>query len=342
LTQDANTEGWPAGTERKSQHGRRRAAFAHRAERIAGLVAVVTVVVTLILWVGVATARPPWDDLPWLQLPGSLGLWLCLGVSLAIIALAAKMRDSEGVRRTVGILWDVSTFWPRVAHPLGPPCYAERVVPEVVDRMCWALDAKRPAGVILSAHSQGSAIAVAALHQIMADPRRAPQVADSVRLITYGSQIRMWFGRIFPAVFGPEQIGYTAITAPIRLRRLIAEDSDDSLNTGLTSPGSGTLVATLNRPDHLHWVNLYRRTDPIGFRVLGPPPPDKASPQPDRYVSEYSPGAEGDPCPVLQTHSRYQFSREYEKTVRGWYAGLAPGTRPPSPDDLLDAGSLVP
>ena len=98
----------------------------------------------------------------------------------------------------------------------------------------------------------------------------------------------------------------------------------------------------MNPPGHLRWINLYRRTDPIGFRVLGPAPVDPTSPQPDRYVSEYSPGAAGDPCPVLQTHSRYQFSREYEDTVRNWYADLAPGARPPAPDDVLDAGSLVP
>jgi hypothetical protein len=30
----------------------------------------------------------------------------------------------------VGVVWDVGTFWPRSAHPLAPPSYAELAVPQ--------------------------------------------------------------------------------------------------------------------------------------------------------------------------------------------------------------------
>ena len=54
-------------------------------------------------------------------------------------------------RRTIGVLWDVGTFWPRSYHPLSPPCYCERAVPELQRRMWWLHD--NGGRVVLIAHS---------------------------------------------------------------------------------------------------------------------------------------------------------------------------------------------
>ena len=63
-------------------------------------------------------------------------------VSLVTVALAGWLvgllrsaYSDPSKRKTIGALWDVGTFWPRAAHPFAPPCYGERAIPEVVDRV---------------------------------------------------------------------------------------------------------------------------------------------------------------------------------------------------------------
>ena len=70
--------------------------------------------------------------------------------------LGVQTYRNARVRRTVGVIWDLATFWPRAAHPLAPPCYAERVVPELVHRATWL--ATEQGGLVLSGHSQGSVL----------------------------------------------------------------------------------------------------------------------------------------------------------------------------------------
>ncbi|HWU11195.1 MAG TPA: hypothetical protein VN520_33375 [Streptomyces sp.] len=125
----------------------------------------------------------------------STGSWLTgFGVILFVTWGRRAYRDVSA-RRTIGILWDVGTFWPRAAHPFAPPCYAERAVPDLSSRMC-AWTGRTRGRLVISGHSQGSVLAAAAVWQLP-DPAR-----HRVALLTYGSPIERLYGRWFPAYFG--------------------------------------------------------------------------------------------------------------------------------------------
>jgi hypothetical protein len=103
-------------------------------------------------------------------------------------------------RRRIGILWDVGTFWPRSYHPLAPPCYAERAVPELQRRLWWIHD--NDGHVLLAAHSQGSVLAAAALAQ----PGCLPPGNKSA-LATFGSPLGKLYSWAFPAYVNDDVLG---------------------------------------------------------------------------------------------------------------------------------------
>ncbi|GAA4542878.1 hypothetical protein [Pseudonocardia xishanensis] len=135
---------------------------------------------------------------------------LCLAVAVVLPTAAilgrivAGLRD-RSVRRGVGVLWDVGTFWPRWFHPLAPPTYSDRAVPQLEAQLRAELAAR--GGVLLAPHSQGTVIANAAL--LLDD--RVHDLAG-VALLSYGSP----WGRLY-AEFFPTQVD-GAVTAEIERR----------------------------------------------------------------------------------------------------------------------------
>lgn len=181
------------------------AALTDRAPRILGI----TSAATLLLGAAALTGAQLTDDTPGDASHGSyavvqgaaetaqaLGSWL-IGVGfLLFVTWGRRAYKDASARRTIGILWDVGTFWPRAAHPFAPPCYAERAVPDLTWRMAtWTEETG--GRLVISGHSQGSVLAAAAAWQLK------PSVRKRVALLTYGSPLERLYGRWFPAHFGP-------------------------------------------------------------------------------------------------------------------------------------------
>ncbi|MDX3643018.1 hypothetical protein P1P70_27165 [Streptomyces sp. MB09-02B] len=201
-------EAQDAGRTRRIARTRAMAALTDRAPRIVA----VTSAVTLLLGAAALTGALVTGETPAKAAHGSydliagaahtaqaLGSWL-IGVGfLLFVTWGRRAYKDASARRTIGILWDVGTFWPRAAHPFAPPCYAERAVPDLTWRMAtWT----RTTGgrLVLSGHSQGSVLAAAAAWQL------TPSVRRRVALLTYGSPLERLYGRWFPAHFGPEPL----------------------------------------------------------------------------------------------------------------------------------------
>jgi hypothetical protein len=200
---------------------------------------------------------------------------LVVVVAAGLVTLLRQAYSEPTRRKTIGMLWDVGTFWPRAVHPLAPPCYAERAIPEVVDRMrlltgnftdqtddtahlkyqAGLPDLERtealtvPAGpLLLTGYSQGSIIAPAVLAQLDSD------VLPDVALLTLACPARRLYGRAFPAYFGQHQL--------IELARLLGAEAPSKHDV---ADGLDCALAPAR------WRDLRRRSDYIGSWIFGEP-----------------------------------------------------------------------
>ena len=204
------------------------------------------------------------------------GTWLVGAFALAVVAVGRSAYRNASLRKTVGIAWDLGTFWPRSAHPFAPPCYCERVVPEFATR----IQQLKGAGgrVVVSAHSQGTVIGLAALLQLRETP-------EDVCLVTYGSPLHRLYARAFPHFFGLSVLRAT-----------------DAIYGG-------------------RWVNLYRRSDPIGGPVLvgdADVPGDGVPPvRPDRRLHDpsFARAEHAFTDPPSRGHSDYFHDPVFAETV---------------------------
>ncbi|MET9950003.1 hypothetical protein ABZ135_00450 [Streptomyces sp. NPDC006339] len=189
----------------------------------------------------------------------ALGSWMIGFGFLLFVTWGRRAYKDASARRTIGILWDVGTFWPRAAHPFAPPCYAERAVPDLTWRMSsWT---RQTGGrLVISGHSQGSVLAAAAVWQL------PPATRGRVALLTYGSPLERLYGRWFPAYFGPASLRdlHRTVHCWSNLYR-----STDPIGGPVRVPAEGDRPA-VDRPELLDPVAYGRtRRHPLPEPILG-------------------------------------------------------------------------
>ncbi|WP_223692884.1 hypothetical protein [Leifsonia poae] len=293
----------------KMLRARRFAAMFHRGEPVLGFLAI-------LLAVGFVFALTVHIDLALWRSYQALVVTVLGVIAVAAVVMVAGNAATKK-ERPLGVMWDLICFLPRAGHPFGPPCYAERVVPELRQRtLAWlgpeGLTHRGERTVIFSAHSLGGVLAVACLFTLQPETRVA---VDNVGLLTYGTQLRVYFGRFWPELFGPGALGTRPQSAPslwradpwyrqviedhrddddvVAARARTASDADDPTLRGLLTQPSGAVA----------WFNLWRRTDYLGF----PDHSHKAN-EIDSGADEFGPA---EYLVQVATHPGYQSSAQY-------------------------------
>ncbi|WP_319460587.1 hypothetical protein [Micromonospora sp. RTP1Z1] len=186
-----------------------------------------------------------------------VGRWIIILFVLGLAGGALVAYRSGGIR-LIGVLWEVATFWPRAVHPLAPPCYSERAVPELTRRI-KRLTAEGDA-IVLSGQSHGSALAAATVLTLPTSCQRR------VALLTYASPNARLYARLFPAYVNEETLRELGDRLQWRWINLWRN----------TDPIGGPVFARDGIPPHDPAAAVDRRVhDPKGLEI---PPTDTVPP----------------------------------------------------------------
>jgi hypothetical protein len=285
----------------------RRISSAESAARITDRVeTVVTVPAVVMLVAVVALALLGERAEEFIDLVAGPAAWVLSLLPVGLMLAMNSLYRSRNFRRSLGIIWDVATLWPRWFHPWAPPSYGERAVPHLRRRI--EVLTEGGGAVILSAHSQGTVVAAAALAQL------PPAVQHRVAVVTHGSPLTRLYARYFAELFSVEQFC--------------------------------DLAERLGPDPSVKWRNLYRFTDYIGgpvfteHRILsdeapGPEPSSSKAYEDVRLRDPHDsrPLMRGDPRPRTLNHSNYYVDPAYAATideyVRRFSGDIGSVTAPP-------------
>lgn len=143
-------------------------------------------------------------DLPAFLTPLSTVGVVALG-GLAVALLRAVLTTATGTMhvRHLAAFADLVCFWPRVAHPVVPPSYALKVVPELAERAKEHLRAP-DSRVVLSGYHVGGLLTVITAGRLSADLSAAE--LERLGLLTAGTPLQWGYQRAFPGVFGHDSL----------------------------------------------------------------------------------------------------------------------------------------
>lgn len=211
----------------------------------------------------------------------AIATWVLTFLAIAVFFLVRSARDDRQLRGTVGILWEVMGFFPRRFHPLAPPCYSERTVIELRNRVIEYTKADDDGGKIILAHSQGTMLTTAALLSLNGPPPTipAPKQAvpkgselDHLAFVTYGCMLERLFGRAWPDQLQKQYL--------VNLKARIEHGPNGPKEWAMSD--TPLAYPTPNGPTR--WMNFGRYTDYLGGRVFAPLQP---KPTPNSRFGEW-------------------------------------------------------
>jgi hypothetical protein len=255
-------------------------------------------------------------------LPGSINTSTALGQVAAMLAgfgvvvLAAlacgllgevyQAARNPNSARKLGGFSDLACFWPREAHPIVPPCYALKVVPELAARAAEYL-AEPSTRVVLTGHSQGSVLVAVAASRLLAN--LPENQTERLGVVVAGSPIQSAYVRAFPAVLGYDGLAELCTDLGGRWRSLCR--GTDPIGGGVTTWDRqvfhGQLIGVGLVPDASSGALPAATVSPTGALVLGG---DHWLPDPERGPF---PGRRW--APGLHRHSDYYSDPEWDRAV---------------------------
>jgi len=153
---------------------------------------------------GAAAATLRYVVLPtWLDGVSGLGIAALTALVASLLRVTRSSQGRADAGRRLGLLAELTAFWPRQAHPIVAPSYGLKVVPELAARAEQLL-AEPGTRVVLVGHDHGGLLATAAAARLLA---RLPEAdRGRVGLVTVGSALQWAYPRAFPAVVSHDSL----------------------------------------------------------------------------------------------------------------------------------------